>query len=566
LRANDVVLYTATALFVDRARAVDHRFALTDENAPTVAEICRRLDGIPLAIELAAARAKILSPRQLRERLDERFHVLTGGSRDVLPRQQTLRALIDWSHDLLDERGRTTLFRRLGIFVNGFTLEGALAVGSGDGLDELDVFDVLASLVDKSLVLAEPDADALLHRLLESTRAYAAEKLTEAGERDVIADRHLRYLRDTFTQLYAEHERTLRTAGLNATFATELDDLRVALEGALTRADVIAGAELLAALDGAWVAFALHREGSARTESFAAQLPVTETLLRAKLLTIHAARLFNAGMDVSAGDVAVKAVAAARESGDSPTLALGLLQLAYVSIYLDDIAAAKSAIDEADAISGTSALQKWRLVGARALVYLRIGDLDAALPIFVEARQQSRALGDDRTEALNKMYIAAIEHQRGHTLAAIDIMREIIPASRHLTDTPLLARASANLSGFLVAVDDLPAAVEAARESITMLAYREPDHLYVINAIEHLALVCALCDDFARAAVLAAYSDAALARIGATRDLTEQTTHVRLAAILREKLAPRDLARLTAEGVAFTPEAAIAIAQGVTAP
>ena len=115
-------------------------------------------------------------------------------------------------------------------------------------------------------------------------------------------------------------------------------------------------------------------------------------------------------------------------------------------------------------------------------------------------------------------------------------------------------------------MDDLPAAIEAARESITLLADRDPGHLYVFAAIEHLALVCALCDDFAQAAVLAGYSDAALARIGTTRDFTDQTTHERLATILREKLAPHDLARLTAEGVALTPEAAIAIAQGVTAP
>jgi class 3 adenylate cyclase len=121
LSAADAPRYTAIVLFAERARASDNRFALTDENAPIVADICRRLDGIALAIELAAARVKILSPRQLRDKLDERFRVLTGGSRDALPRQQTLRALIDWSHDLLDARERI-LFRRLGIFVDGFTL------------------------------------------------------------------------------------------------------------------------------------------------------------------------------------------------------------------------------------------------------------------------------------------------------------------------------------------------------------------------------------------------------------------------------------------------------------
>ncbi len=224
----------AVALFVDRARAANTTFSLTDENAPIVADICRRLDGIALAIELAAARVKMLSPQQLRERLDERFRVLTGGSRDVLPRQQTMRALIDWSHDLLDERERT-LFRRLGIFVNGFTLEGAVAVGSGEDLDELDIFDVLASLVDKSLVLAEPHGDALRYRLLESTRAYAVEKLDDAGECDLVAERHLRYLRDCFARAVGRARADRTTADLDAALQTELEDVRLALDGALAR-------------------------------------------------------------------------------------------------------------------------------------------------------------------------------------------------------------------------------------------------------------------------------------------------------------------------------------------
>ena len=190
----------AVSLFVERARGVDMRFSLTVENAPIVGDICRRLDGIPLAIELAAARVKLLSPKQLRERLDERFRLLTGGDRSALPRHQTMRALIDWSYDLLDERERI-LFRRVGIFVNGFTLEGAVAAGSDKDLDEPDVFDALASLVDKSLVLSEPRGDAVRYRLLESTRAYALEKLADAGARDDVAGRHLRYLRDLFGRL-----------------------------------------------------------------------------------------------------------------------------------------------------------------------------------------------------------------------------------------------------------------------------------------------------------------------------------------------------------------------------
>ena len=307
-RLPSLTLSAAISLFVDRAAAVDNRFALTDENEPSVEEICRRLDGIPLAIELAAARVKILSPKQLRERLDERFRVLTGGSRDVLPRQQTLRALIDWSHDLLDERERA-LFRRLGIFVNGFTLEGAAAVGSGEDLDELDVFDVLASLVDKSLVLAEPDGDSLRYRLLESTRAYALEKLDDAGELDLIAGRHLRYLRDRFVEMRERRERTALEADLDAALQTELEDVRSALDGALERSAVIAGGALLANIDAAsWRAIGLEAECMARCEAYLATLPTSESRLRARLSTVLSILLSAAGEKVRALELATEAL------------------------------------------------------------------------------------------------------------------------------------------------------------------------------------------------------------------------------------------------------------------
>ena len=250
--AREAAISPAIALFAERATATNDSFLLTDENASTVAEICRRLDGIPLAIELAAARVKMLSPRQLHDRLDERFRVLTGGSRDVLPRQQTLRALIDWSHDLLDDRERM-LFRRLGIFVNGFTLEAATAVGTGDDLDELDLFDVLASLVDKSLVLAEPDGDTLRYRMLESTRAYAREKLDAAAESHDSALRHLRHLHDRFVDERKRFMRTCRAEPMDQLIAIELEDLRAALDWGMANGEAILASELLAAVRRDWL-------------------------------------------------------------------------------------------------------------------------------------------------------------------------------------------------------------------------------------------------------------------------------------------------------------------------
>ena len=155
------------------------------------------------------------------------------------------------------------LFRRLGIFISGFTLEGAVAVGHGEDLDELEVLDMLASLVDKSLVLVEPHGDAVRYRLLESTRAYALEKLADAGERDLVARHHLRYLRDRFAQQRERLERTARTAALSEALQTDLEDVRSALDGALGRSDLTDGGELLADIYRIWQSIGLQAEGIA---------------------------------------------------------------------------------------------------------------------------------------------------------------------------------------------------------------------------------------------------------------------------------------------------------------
>jgi predicted ATPase/class 3 adenylate cyclase len=178
LTADEALRYGAIALFVDRANGVDTRFALSDDTAPVVAEICRRLDGIALAIELAAARVKVLSIPNLAQRLNDRFKLLTGGSRDALPRQKTLHALIDWSYDLLEPQEQL-LFARLGVFAGGFGLEAATQICGVDC--HIDILDLLASLTDKSLVVADTSGEHERYSLLESTRAYALEKLTAAG-------------------------------------------------------------------------------------------------------------------------------------------------------------------------------------------------------------------------------------------------------------------------------------------------------------------------------------------------------------------------------------------------
>ncbi|MBV8148110.1 MAG: hypothetical protein JO092_03365, partial [Candidatus Eremiobacteraeota bacterium] len=222
-----VIGFGAVALFVDRASLVDKSFVLTDDTAPIVADICRRLDGIPLAIELAAARVKVLPVPRLAKRLNERFKLLTGGTSDALPRQKTLHALLDWSYDLLTEQEQR-LFGRLGIFAGGFDLDAATGVCGGEGLDELDILDLVGSLTDKSLVVADTSGEHERYRLLESTAAYALEKLSASGEREALARRHAEYFRD---QAEAADERY----GTGSVFAwladveLELDNFRTAL-------------------------------------------------------------------------------------------------------------------------------------------------------------------------------------------------------------------------------------------------------------------------------------------------------------------------------------------------
>ncbi len=219
----------AIALFVDRARAADSGFELGDDNAPFVAELAARLDGIPLAIELAAARVRMMSPRQLAQRLSERFRILSGGDRSALPRHQTMRALIDWSYDLLDERERA-LFRRLAIFAGGWTLNAATEICRGEpATDEWATFDALSSLVDKSLVVVDALGEERRYRMLQSIREYALERLVQADEATTIAQRHARFYA-AFVGSLQPLVADLEDVKWRETLELELDNIRAAIE------------------------------------------------------------------------------------------------------------------------------------------------------------------------------------------------------------------------------------------------------------------------------------------------------------------------------------------------
>jgi tetratricopeptide (TPR) repeat protein len=448
----------------------------------------------------------------------------------------------------------------LGIFVNGFTVEGAVAVGSGEDLDEFELFDVLGSLVDKSLVLAEPHAEAVRYRLLESTRVYALEKLDAAGERAVLADRHLRYLRERFAELWAHVDRSGRSTELNEALQTELEDVRAALDGALARSDVTEGGKLLADIAASWRAIGIDPEGIARCERYLAALPAGESRLLARLSTPLSLSLGESGRKVRALEVATEAVGHARASGDLATLAQALRVFALAATRVDRLDEAEAALTEAEAIPGTSANLRLSLLTARAVLSTFRGDYETAALTYEQLRKEHRSLGNARGEVSAACNLAEVEHARGRTPRAIALVREVLPAARSSADTTFLATLFGNLAGYLAAVDDLSGTVAAAREAIAIYASREPDHADIAIGIEHVALVFALRGDRARAATLEGYADAALARHGYGREFTEKTTHDRLTALLREGIPPGDLARLSAEGAALAPEAALALA------
>ena len=239
--------HESVRLFTERARWSQSTFTVTSQNADAVARVCVQLDGIPLAIEMAAARVKVLTVEQIAARLDDRFRLLRAGSRTALPRHQTLRAAMDWSYNLLPERERDVL-RRASIFAGGWTLEAAEAICAGDGVEASDVLDLLTRLVDKSLVIAEPLGGEVRYRLLETVRQYGQDRLAESGETAEIRRRH----RDWYLEFAEQAEPKLRTAeqdkwmprlevehdNLRGALAWSLAELRGTEGGAATKADL----------------------------------------------------------------------------------------------------------------------------------------------------------------------------------------------------------------------------------------------------------------------------------------------------------------------------------------
>ena len=317
---DDLLLrYGGVRLFVERLRAAEPHFAPDQRSAAMIAAICRRLDGIPLAIELAATRAAVLGVEEVAAHLDDRFRILTGGRRTALPRHQTLRATLDWSYELLSEPERVIL-RRLAVFAGVFRLEAASAVIASSEIAPAEVVDGIANLVAKSLVTGVAGSTVAHYRFLDTIRAYGLEKLVESGEREWLARRHAEHYRDLFERAEAEWE-TRPTVAWMAEYEAEIDNLRAALDWAFSPdGDAQIGIALTAAAVPFWMHLSLMEECRRRVEqALAALATVAEPDARQEmklLAALGASRLYTRGGVPEVASAWTKALELAKSLGD----------------------------------------------------------------------------------------------------------------------------------------------------------------------------------------------------------------------------------------------------------
>jgi predicted ATPase/class 3 adenylate cyclase len=427
--------YEAIRFFRDRAAAALPSFELTDDNAAAVADICRRLDGLPLALELAAARVRALPIAKIAERLQDRFRLLTGGDKTRLPRQQTLAALIDWSYDLLTGRERAIL-QRLSVFAGGFTLEAAESVAAGDGVDEADVLDTLIQLVEKSLVVLERDH----YRQLETVRQYAQGRLAQAGGESDVRTRHLSY----YVAL-AEKARPELVGPAQGAWLTRFDFERENFLAAHAWCDHAAdgadlGLRLVHAIRLYWLNRGLLALGHRVTvDALARPGAQVRTLVRSRAAYIAGQLSFFIGRYDEALAYLGESAAISRELGDKDGIARALTLLGVACLGHDDLATAREHLEEALALSRELG-EKVRLAGTlNAVAELRRteGKLDAAEQLYEESLSIRRELGDRDAIAIDLLNLTVISIGRGLAERARDTLYEAFAIATELDSKKL---------------------------------------------------------------------------------------------------------------------------------
>ena len=468
--------YSAVALFIQRAAAVKPDFALTQDNALAVTEICARLDGLPLAIELAAARVKLLPPSALRTRLESRLHLLTGGSRDLPARQQTLRGAIDWSYDFLNA-AEQKLFRRLAVFVGGCTLEAVEAVCNTRNDLGLDPLEGMASMVDNNLVRQVDQAEEESRFvMLETIREYALEKLAASGEEAPTRRAHAAYCLVLAEEGAAEGTDEQGMGSLDR-FEIEHDNFRAALEWLIESEDTEWGLRLGLALFRFWEMREYLAEGRDRLGKLL-QLGGAAAPTKARSRALFAAGVLAGEQgDYASADTLIQAsLEIARELKDKQGIAVSLNALAVHARDRGDIAAARSLLEES--------LVLWRESGDRRAVARSLSNLANVLTLegnFARARllyedclSIFRELGDQTGIAWSLNHQGDVASDQGDAAAARSLYEESLATFRELGDRRGIAGSLADLGNLARDQKDFDVAHSLYRESMRM--FQELDH------------------------------------------------------------------------------------------
>jgi predicted ATPase/class 3 adenylate cyclase/DNA-binding CsgD family transcriptional regulator len=416
----------AIELFTDRARRARPGFTINEDNSVAIAETCRRLDGMPLAIELAAARVGALSVREILDGLHDRFRLLTGRTHTAVRRQQTLYASVDWSHALLT-RPERVLFRRLGVFMDGFDLDAAQTVASGDDVERYQVLDQLTLLVDKSLVVAEEHRGRTRYRLLETVRQYALERLGDAGDAHAIRSRH----RDHYMAMAAlldeparsDHERLIEWA------ETEIDNLHAAFDWSRDNSEAAPALQLASSLQPLWLARGRIKEGMAwfdavLTEENACHADVPARVRGRALADKALLNAWTGGSRIM--EQADQAVAVARAIDDPALLARALSARCLISPW--DPKVGQPYFAEAIGLARTAG-DRWRV--SQILGWKALGAYTAGYPIETraaadEAGALADAVGDRFQSRQCRIWIGRSLMLTGDLAAATSLFREVV--------------------------------------------------------------------------------------------------------------------------------------------
>jgi predicted ATPase/DNA-binding SARP family transcriptional activator/DNA-binding CsgD family transcriptional regulator len=463
--------YESVRLFVQRARYRTPAFTLTRQNAAAVAEICARLEGIPLAIELAAARVG-LSVQEIANRLDDSLKLLTAGNRTAVPRQRTLRGALDWSHDLLSEPERV-LFRRLSAFAGGWTLQAAETIGSGASIEEHEVLDLLSQLVDKSLVLANATEDGTVrYRLLEPVRQYARERLRNSGESETVQLRHacwcLELVEETLGGLHG-----LEQASWVGLMNREYANVQAALSWSL-EAKPETALRLSATLGSFWYRYGRIIEGRHWLETVLAQTGGVESATRAKALRLAGVLSEESGLYERSEKLHEQGLALYRRLENREGVAASLTSLGSLAYAVGDLERALLLTQESLALKRELGDERALLSSRNNLgeMMQKAGELAKAQSLFEENLRSDEISRDEWGEAVSRLNLGILAIEQGDLVRSEKLLFEALRAFRRLGDEDASTECLESLAGAAAARGEvvraatLLGAAEAVREEL----------------------------------------------------------------------------------------------------